>query len=213
MSAVVAHEVRNALAGVRGAVQVIGTRLPAGSREAAAADEVVTRLDALTTMVKDMLLFAHLPEPKLQPLDVGQLIASTTTFAGNDPLFRNISLDVSGVAPAILGDADLLRTVLLNLLTNSARAMEGVGRINISVGATEESCQIVVTDRGPGVPADARDRLFTPFFTTKARGSGLGLATAKRIVEAHRGALRVKFPEEGGTRVVVELPVQTSAAG
>jgi two-component system sensor kinase FixL len=213
MSAVVAHEVRNALAGVRGAVQVIGGRLPEGSREAAAAGEVLTRLDALTTMVKDMLLFAHLPEPKLEPMDVGQLVASTASFARNDPLFRDIDIDVSGVAPAILGDADLLRTVLLNLLTNSAQAMEGVGRINIFVGATEETCQIVVTDRGPGVPSDARDRLFMPFFTTKARGSGLGLATAKRIVEAHGGKLRLEFPAEGGTRVVVQLPVQTSAVG
>jgi signal transduction histidine kinase len=106
-------------------------------------------------------------QPKLEPMDVGQLVASTTTFARNDPLFRNISFDVTGVGPAILGDADLLRTVLLNLLTNSAQAWKGWAGSTFSVGATEESCQIVVTDRGPGVPADARDRLFTPFFTTK----------------------------------------------
>jgi two-component system sensor kinase FixL len=213
MSAMVAHEVRNALAGVRGAVHVIGTRLPAGSREAAAAAEVMTRLDSLTTMVKDMLLFAHLPEPKFETMDVGQLITATTDLARYDTLFRNVTIEVAGVAPAILGDADLLRTVLLNLLTNSAQALEGKGRINVSVGAAEASCQIVVSDQGPGVSADVRNRLFTPFFTTKARGSGLGLATAKRIVEAHGGALRVEFPHEGGTRVVVELPVRTTAAG
>jgi two-component system sensor kinase FixL len=213
ISAIVAHEVRNALAGVRGAIQVIGTKLPAGSREAAATGEVVSRLDALTTMVKDMLLFAHLPEPKLEAIDVGELVASTTSFARNDPLFRDIAIEVTGAAPAILGDANLLRTVLLNLLTNGAQAMEGVGRINVSVNATGDTCQIVVTDRGPGVPLDVRDRLFTPFFTTKARGSGLGLATAKRIVEAHGGGLRVEFPYGEGTRVVVEFPIQTTAAG
>ena len=207
MSAVVAHEVRNALAGVRGAIEVIGSRLPDGSRDAAITRDVVTRLDAVTTMVKDLLLFAHLPEPKLEPLDVGQLVASTASFTRNDPAFRSVSIEVTGAAPAIRGDAELLRTVLLNLLTNGAQAMEGVGRVMLSVNATGDSCEIVVADDGPGVSPDVRDRLFTPFFTTKARGSGLGLATTKRIVEAHGGEVRIEFPNEGGTRVVVRLPV------
>jgi PAS domain S-box-containing protein len=213
MSAIVAHEVRNALAGVRGAVQVIGTRLPAGGREAAVAGEIVARLDALTTMVKDMLLFAHLPAPKLRPMDVGQFVASTIGFARNDPLFRDVAIDVASAAPMILADADLLRTVLLNLLTNGAQGMGGVGRIDVSVAAIGDLCRIVVTDRGPGVPAAVRGRLFTPFFTTKARGSGLGLATAKRIVEAHGGELSLEFPPEGGTTAVVQLPVQPWVAG
>ena len=208
MSAVVAHEVRNALAGVRGAIQVIGSRLPEGSRDAAIAREVVTRLDVLTTMVKDMLLFAHLPEPKLEPIDVGQLVTLTASVVRNDPACRDVRIDVRGEAPAILGDATLLRTVLSNLLMNSAQAMDGVGTVRVSLEAGQDSCQILVSDEGPGMPQEVRDRLFAPFFTTKTRGSGLGLATAKRIVEAHGGDIRVEFPAEGGSRVVVQLPAQ-----
>lgn len=206
MAAVVAHEVRNALSGVRGAVQVIGGRLPEGSREAAVAEEVVARLDALTKLVKEMLLFAHLPEPTLQPVDIEQLVGSIVGFARNDPIFRNVTIEVTGGTPAILGDPDLLRTVLLNLLTNSAQAMEGEGTIRLVIDAMPRSCEIAILDEGPGVLPDIRERLFSPFFTTKARGTGLGLATAKRIIEAHSGTLRMEFPAEGGTRVIVQLP-------
>jgi two-component system sensor kinase FixL len=212
MSAIVAHEVRNALAGVRGTVQVIGARLPAGSPEAAAAGEVVNRLDGLTAIVKDILMFANLPSPKAELINIVQLVASTATFARADPLFRDIEIEPTGDAPLLVADPNLLRTVLLNLLMNSAQAMEGVGTIRVCLGVTEGTCRIAVSDQGPGVPVDVRERLFTPFFTTKARGSGLGLATAKRIVEAHGGELRMEFPAEGGTRVVIQLPVRMMAA-
>lgn len=207
MAAIVAHEVRNALAAVRGAVEVIGARLPAESREAFAVGEVVARIDALTQIVKDMLLFAHLPEPRLTPVDITQLVASPASFADNDPNCEHIRVEVVGAVPPILADADLLRIVFMNLFRNSAQAMDGAGTIQVLMEATATSCQIAVADQGPGVPPDVRERLFTPFFTTKARGSGLGLATAKRIVEAHKGSLRVECPPGGGTMVVVQLPV------
>jgi two-component system sensor kinase FixL len=211
MAAVVAHEVRNALAAVRGTVQVIGSRFPAESREAGAAGEAVARLDGLTRIVKDILLFAHLPEPQRHPVDLAQLVASTASLAANDPSFAGVGIDIIGTVPPILGDADLLRIVLLNLFTNSAQAMQGTGTIRVLMDTTATSCRIVVADNGPSVPPEVRERLFTPFFTTKARGSGLGLATAKRIVEAHRGDLRVDYPEEGGTRVIVQLPNENTS--
>jgi two-component system sensor kinase FixL len=211
MSAAVAHEVRNALTGVQGAVQVIGRRLPAGTREAAAAAEVVTRLAGLTAMVDDMLLFAHPWEPKRQPIELRQLAASVVAIIRTDARFQNIDAEVVGAAPAILGDVDLLRTVLLKLLINSAEAMSQGGTINVAIDTLEDTCRIEVTDRGPGVPPEVRDRLFTPFFTTKARGHGLGLAVTKRIIEAHGGTVRAEFPGEGGTRVVLQLP--SAAAG
>jgi two-component system sensor kinase FixL len=208
MAAVVAHEFRNALAGVRGAVQVVGGRLPAGSREASAIGEIVARIDALTKIVNDMLLFAHLPEPRLGAVDIAELVASVVTLADNDLTFRQIRVEVIGSASTIVADADLLRVVLLNLFTNSAQAMDGVGTIRVMMETTPTSCQLLIADEGPGVPPAVRERLFTPFFTTKARGSGLGLATARRIVEAHRGSLRIECPSAGGTTAIVQLPVE-----
>jgi signal transduction histidine kinase len=84
--------------------------------------------------------------------------------------------------------------------------------IQVSIRQDTASCQIAFADSGPGIPADVRDQIFTPFFTTKARGSGLGLPTSRRIVEAHRGEIRVDCPPTGGTTVVVSLPTTQPAA-
>jgi two-component system sensor kinase FixL len=210
MAAVVAHEVRNALAGVCGVVQVISSRLPKDSREAVAAGEALTRLDALSKMVNDMLLFAHLPEPEHRLVDLGQLLRSIVDFAGHDPLFHDTPISLTGGAVPIVGDEELLRTVLLNLLTNSAQAMSGGGMIRVAIESAGRTCRIAIADDGPGVPPEVRGRLFTPFFTTKARGTGLGLATARRIIDAHGGSIQVECPSGGGTRVVIELPTERS---
>jgi signal transduction histidine kinase len=100
----------------------------------------------------------------------------------------------------------MLRIVLQNLLLNSAHAMTGNGRIRVIVRAVDGVCEIDVTDSGPGIAPEIRDRIFTPFFTTKSRGSGLGLPTAKRLVEAHHGELAIHCPPTGGTTVIVRLP-------
>jgi signal transduction histidine kinase len=103
----------------------------------------------------------------------------------------------------------MLKIVFQNLLVNSAQAMQGQGRIDIAIAALDGSCEISVTDSGPGIPEEIREKIFTAFFTTKSRGSGLGLATAKRLVEAHQGVVQVECPPAGGTKVTVRLPLST----
>jgi signal transduction histidine kinase len=89
--------------------------------------------------------------------------------------------------------------------------MHDQGRIDVIVSADRSTCDIAIADAGPGIPAEIRDKIFAAFFTTKSRGSGLGLATAKRLVEAHAGAIRVDCPPAGGTTVTVRLPIQPVA--
>ena len=92
-------------------------------------------------------------------------------------------------------------------MVNSAQAMrDGSGRIQVSGLVSAGRCRIDFADDGPGIPPDIREKIFTPFFTTKSRGSGLGLPTAKRLIEAHRGNIRIACPTAGGTIVTVELP-------
>jgi signal transduction histidine kinase len=110
----------------------------------------------------------------------------------------------------VLADPDLLKIVFVNLLANSAHAMNGQGIIRVAIGSRESSSEVTFSDSGPGVPEDVRARIFTPFFTTKSRGSGLGLPTAKRLVEAHHGTITLECPPTGGTRVSVRLPVGSS---
>ena len=94
-----------------------------------------------------------------------------------------------------------------NFWSTAHDAMQGQGQIDVTITAIDSSCEIAFRDSGPGIPADIRDKIFAAFFTTKARGSGLGLATVKRLVEAHQGAVAVECPSTGGTTVTVRLPV------
>jgi len=207
MAAVIAHEVKNPLAGIRGAIQVIGGRLPQESKDAAIAKEIVTRIDALDMMIKDLLLFARPPQPRMTPVDVAGLIRTTADLLSGDPALRAVTVRVEGGVPPVEGDAELLKIVFQNLVVNGAQAMHGQGAIAIALEATDGVCRVTVRDGGPGIPADVRERIFTPFFTTKARGTGLGLPTAKRIVEAHGGSIAVNCPPAGGTTVEVTLPL------
>ena len=101
----------------------------------------------------------------------------------------------------------MLKIVFQNLLLNSAHAMQGQGKIDVAIAAIDGVCEIAFADSGPGIPEEIRDKIFTAFFTTKSRGSGLGLATAKRLVEAHQGVIAVECPPTGGTRVTIRLPL------
>ena len=130
----------------------------------------------------------------------------TANLICQDPLLKDVRVDVDGSAPPLLADAEMLKIVFQNLLVNSAQAMQGRGTIDVLIAAIDGTCEISFTDSGPGIPQEIRDRIFTAFFTTKTRGSGLGLATAKRLVEAHQGAIAVEYPAAGGTRVTIRLP-------
>jgi two-component system sensor kinase FixL len=212
MAAVIAHEVKNPLAGVRGAIQVIGSRLPKESKDASMIKEIVARLDALDELVKDLLLFSRPPRPKTGRVDLAALLTVTGDLLNSDPALKEVRVDVRGAAPIVSADADLLKIVFENLLVNSAQAMKGRGTIRAMISLVGGDCRIEVRDEGPGIPAEVLDRIFTPFFTTKARGSGLGLPTAKRLIEAHNGSISIASPPGGGTVVTIRLPVEVAQA-
>jgi PAS domain S-box-containing protein len=207
MAAVIAHEVKNPLAGVRGAIQVIGAGLPAGSKDVLMIKEIVARIDALNDLMKDLLLFARPPRPKFGAVELGALVAASAGLLGTDPALKGLRVELDGACPPVEGDAELLKIVFFNLLLNAAHAMKGEGRIRVSLTTVDTSCQIAFSDKGPGIPVDVREKIFTPFFTTKARGTGLGLPTAKTLVEAHNGSIAVECPPDGGTTVTIRLPL------
>jgi two-component system sensor kinase FixL len=208
MAAVVAHEVKNPLTGIRGAIQVIGSRLPAGSKDVPIIGDIVARIDALNDLMKDLLLFARPPQPRVAPVDMVVLVQTVTHLVRQDPALRDLRVEVTGEAPPMSADAELLKIVVQNLLINGAQAMQGRGLIRISVTSDDGVCQITIADQGPGIAPEVREQLFTPFFTTKARGTGLGLSTARRLVEAHGGTLAIECPPTGGTSATLRLPVR-----
>jgi signal transduction histidine kinase len=207
MAAVIAHEVKNPLAGIRGAVQVFGHQLSEGDPKTQILKEIVARIDALDQMMKDLLLFARPPKPKHAPTELVPLLTTTANLLSRDPALREVDVEVEGSAPPLSADQDMLRIVFQNLLINSAHAMQAKGRIRVAVSTADGMCDVVLTDSGPGIPAEIREKIFTPFFTTKSRGSGLGLPTAKRLIEAHNGQIAIDCPPEGGTSVSIRLPL------
>lgn len=213
MAAVIAHEIKNPLAGIRGAIQIIRGRIADHEPDAAILNEIVQRIDSLNTLMRDLLLFARAPTPRRSPIGLSPLIVSTADLLKADPALKNIKVDVAGSAPPIMADPDLLKIVFHNLLVNSAHALHGTGNISVNVTAGERDCRVTVTDHGVGIAPDARDRIFMPFFTTKSRGSGLGLATAKRLIEAHEGQIAVDSLPTGGTIVTVQLPSGAARGG
>ena len=212
MAAVVAHEVKNPLAGIRGAMQIMGSRMTPGSGDSGVVDEIIARIDTLNDLIGDLLLFARPPQPKLAPVDIRALVAATVHQLHRDPALGDIHVEIVGSAPPIVADSELLKIVFLNLLINGAHAMGGRGRMRVTIQASSQSCEIAFIDDGPGIPSEIRHRIFTPFFTTKSRGTGLGLPTAKRLVEAHQGTIDVECPAAGGTRMTVRFPLAQEAA-
>jgi PAS domain S-box-containing protein len=207
MAAVVAHEVKNPLAGIRGALQVIGGRLPETSRDRAIMGDIVARVDSLNEIVEDLLIFARPREPRLSPVSVAELLEGTAALLRKDASHATVDVAIAGDRPTIGADPEQLQTAFLNLLLNAVQASASGGRIRVTITSDNGLCRVAIADAGPGIPAGTLDKIFEPFFTTKHRGTGLGLPTARRVVELHNGTIAVDCPPGGGTTVTVMLPV------
>jgi PAS domain S-box-containing protein len=209
MAAVVAHEVRNPLAGVKGAIQILMSRRSAGDAELPVMRDIVARIDALSELINDLMIFARPRPPRLARVELHAIIADAITVARRDPAAHAIDISIDGPGVTIDADGELIRAMLLNLLLNAAQAMAlPKGRIVLRTAQKGNAALIEVRDTGPGIPADIRTQIFEPFFTTKARGGGLGLPIARRTAELHGGSLTIDCPTEGGTVVTVQLPIR-----
>jgi two-component system sensor histidine kinase HydH len=207
MAAVVAHEVKNPIAGIRGALQVISSRMPPELRDRAVMGDIIARLDGLNGVVEDLLVFARPRELRTESVDLSALLNNTVELIRRDPSFATIEVRVRGSACTVQADPAQLQLVFQNVLMNAAQAMNGAGLVTATFAASDGRCRLSIADAGPGMPPDVRDHAFEPFFTTKSRGTGLGLPLAKRIVEAHGGDIALDTPSTGGTVVTMALPL------
>jgi signal transduction histidine kinase len=205
MAAVVAHEVRNPLAGIRGAMQVMSRRLPPAGQEQTIIREVVGGIDSLNDIVQDLLLFARPRPPAVQDVPVERLLVETVSLLQDDPKLQEIDLRIDPTAACIAADPAQLKLVLRNLILNSVQAIDGRGEVYLATRSSAGWTDLLVIDSGPGIAPEHRAHAFEPFYTTKHRGTGLGLSTARRIIEAHGGTLTLEFPPGGGTTAVMRL--------
>ena len=208
LAAVVAHEVRNPLAAIRGVVEVIQTRFPADSSDRKVLGDLLVRVDSLNHLVSDLLVYARPAPPVFQRASVLALARDTVALVANDRGASSVQFDVSGDDVELWLDPAQMGRALLNLLTNAAQAMRDTGVVHITGERHDEGrYRLVVVDGGPGMPGEVAERCLDPFFTTKTRGTGLGLPIAKRVVDEHGGTFAVVSAPGAGTRVTIDLPI------
>jgi PAS domain S-box-containing protein len=203
LSAVVAHEVRNPLAALRGSLQVLAGRLPPDLKGREIIVPMLGRIDALNQTVKDILTYSKPSAPKQQRLNTGPLLADVTNVAVAAAPGATVRL--TGEPALIQADPEMIRAVLLNLLLNACY-VAGAHPIEVRTSAADGQCEIAILDRGPGLPAEVREHLFQPFITTRSGGTGLGLAIAHRLTQLQGGTLSLDDREGGGTVATIRLP-------
>ena len=210
LAAAIAHEVRNPLAVVRSAAQGLGETLPADDTDGhRAASFIVAEVDRLASVVRALLDFARPVELERRPTEIADVIDRAVALAGRDLAAKHVRLerDEAAPLPPVQADGDLVCQVVVGLLGNAAAATPAGGRVVVSTRASNGTVELAVADSGPGIAPQDRAKVFEPFFTTRAEGTGLGLAVARQIVEAHGGRIDVGDGAGGGARFTVRLPV------
>jgi two-component system sensor histidine kinase HydH len=196
MSAVLAHEIKNPLASLKGNAQLLASMLPQGEKVRGKAERVVDEAVRLEKLTNDLLAFVRTGELKRASADVGALVRDVASRHGDV-----VSVDMPpGITWVI--DADRMRQVLANLIENGLQAGPPV-RVTARAG---NQLVIDIADKGPGVPPDDRERIFEPFFTKKTQGTGLGLALCRRVVELHGGSVTVSDDPSGGAVFRIAIP-------
>jgi signal transduction histidine kinase len=201
-----AHEVRNPLTAIRLDLQLVEEQLAAGSPMRALQRGALEEIERLDDTVAGVLQLARSGRVTLQAIDVRPPLREALHAA--QPAFERYRVVVRVEAPTpafVRGDAGGLRQLFLNLLLNAAQALEGGGSVELRVDAEPGAVLVTVTDDGPGIPAAVLALVRDPFFSTRPEGTGLGLAVAERIANAHGSALEFECPAAGGTIVRLRL--------
>ncbi|HVH08995.1 MAG TPA: HAMP domain-containing sensor histidine kinase [Gemmatimonadales bacterium] len=200
----VAHEIKNPLTAMRIAVDQLGRAgVHAEPRAAVAVDVLAAETERLEHLAKEFAEFGRLPEGPKSEVDLVDLLADLAKTAV--PPEVAVAVRANGEPCRVLGHYDPLRRAFANLLRNAAEAMQGHGVIDVAVRRDGTGVLVAIADHGPGIPDELRQQVFEPYFTTKADGTGLGLALVRQTIEAHNGAITVGETPGGGATFSVTL--------
>ena len=228
MAAGLAHEIRNPLAAIQGAIQLLVPAEGKGPRPGEADAEqqreflgiIADEVRRLNGVVSQFLDYSRPAKTQLVPGDVNEVLERTLKLLGNEvPPSVELRVELQRPLPRVSCDAEQLRQVFLNLALNAVQAMPRGGRLEVATRLARDelavwreaprrsdSVEVVFRDTGPGVPEEAREHIFVPFYTTKEKGTGLGLAICQRIVRAHGGSIVVRSAPAEGAEFVISLP-------
>jgi signal transduction histidine kinase len=215
MAAQITHEVRNPLASIGLYAELLGDEIAErGEEPKRLVTSIISEVDRLTEITETYLRFARLPRPKLEREDLGAIVTGVLEFSRAELSQAGIALtiDVGAELPEVAADEAQLRQALLNLVRNAREAMAAGGRLEVVVAARADQVVVTVADSGPGIAAAHLGQIFDPFFSTKERGTGLGLALVHQIVVEHGGRVEVDSGEGRGTRFSLSFPTLPAAA-
>jgi len=207
LGAVMAHEIRNPLAGIKGYAQLTET---ADDLEQARlyADKIVTQSIRMESLVDDLLSFAREDRGERQPTDLAALVRDSVMMIRMeaDPDYVEV-IHTPQTAIKALVASDRIIQLLLNLLKNGIQAMPDGGKLRVELKDSKSSAIIKICDSGVGIPPESLPHIFDPFWTSKAKGTGLGLALCRKVAQEHGGSLTVESTVGVGTTFTVTLPL------
>jgi signal transduction histidine kinase len=219
MAAVIAHEVKNPLAGIEVMAGVLRRKIADSPDAQALLTDIINEAKMANAIVQEVLDFVRPIRLQVERTAIADAVRGAISLADGKARRGAVNVDVrlADGLPLIQGDQHQLTQLFTNLLINAYEAMGGNGRIVITGertrladgGEGRDAVLIEVTDDGPGMPTEISDKVFDPFFTTKAQGSGLGLAIVRKIVDAHDGRLDLRTSPGEGTTIRLTLPVTT----
>lgn len=216
LAAMVAHEVRTPLSVMRSSAQMLADPAAARAAEnAELAETIVAEVDRVERVVTGLIQLARPLEQRLEPTPLRDVLARAADFAGAQARRQGIRIacDYAADEPPALCDAEEIYQVVLNLVVNALQALPSGGAISLrTLPAEFGMVGFAVGDDGPGLPGEIRGRIFQPFVTGRAGGTGLGLAFVERVIKAHRGSVSVRSGPGEGTEFTVRVPVAEVAA-
>ncbi|TLM65421.1 MAG: HAMP domain-containing protein [Deltaproteobacteria bacterium] len=214
MSAGIAHEIKNPLAAISGAITVLADDFPADDPRREVVAKVLEQIARLDKAATDLLYFGKPGKPAFTWVDVNDLLKQTLFFVAQHPEARNVHQvqELTRNLPPVWVDEKQLQQVFFNVIINAIQAMKSGGTLLIQTDLRQSGdCRVVtvlIGDSGPGIPPADLERIFLPFYTTKTQGTGLGLAICRQLMEQQGGAIHVASKVGEGTRVAIELPVK-----
>ncbi len=215
LAASLAHEIKNPLAGISGAIQVIRDGMAGDDDRRPILSEVLRQIDRLDGTVRDLLFYARPKPPDFSPCDLNQLTLHVLAALRAEPQLGRVRVEFleASPTPEVLADEHQMEQLLINLLLNAAQASPEGGAVELRLRCDEKHVHLEVRDHGHGMSDDVRRRALEPFFTTKSKGTGLGLPICLQIVSVHGGALHIRSAPGAGTSVFVQLPAKPSHEG
>ena len=205
MAATVAHEIRNPLGGIRGFAALLARDVPATDPRSRLVEKILVGTKSLDRVVNELLEYTKPVDLELRPVACAELADAAIAYLE----LKSQPIEVSHNIPAdlhVVADPGKMRQVLLNILINAVQSIETKGAVNLSATADARTVTMAVRDTGCGMTQEELDHAFSPFFSTKEKGTGLGLAVAAKIVEGHGGSIQAESKPDSGSTFSIRLP-------